>query len=311
MHKTLLSDPRYASAYLGGEDIYAGDVRGHLWLSGKKNAPKILVLPGFTEYCEKYAHMLMALNQRGFDSLTIDWPGQGMSGHLGHDDLAVHIDDFDEHINALAALVKAAGWQDERVHILGHSMGGHLALRAADYFGDKIGSVIACAPMMVPGQKPIWFIRLLAWLFKKAGFQKRHVPFTKIPSIDSLQNFMPHNSLTYDEAGFAWQTRWLFDKPELRRYGASNGWAGAAFRSSVHYTLNQAFLKQLKQPILIVDAADETIVDRDAVSRASKIIPHANYQLIPNARHELFNETPETYNLVWRIIDKFWADKLA
>ena len=311
MHKALLSDPRYASAALGGDDIYAGNVRGHLWRSGKKNAPKILILPGFTEYCEKYAHMMMAIHQRGYDSLTIDWPGQGMSGHFGHDELAVHIEDFDNHINALAALIKTAGWQEETLHILGHSMGGHLAVRAADYFGDQVGSVIACAPMMVPRQRPIWFIRMLAWLFRQAGFQYHHVPFTKIPNIEALQSFMPHNPLTYDEAGFAWQTRWLFDRPELRRYGASNGWVGAAYRSSASYTLNQAFLKQLKQPFLIIDAADESIVSRPAIKQAADTIPNAEYHLMPNARHELFNEKQETYDKVWRIMDAFWAEQLS
>ena len=97
----------------------------------------------------------------------------------------------------------------------------------------------------------------------------------------------------------------------MRRYGASNGWVGAAYRSSVSYTLNQAFLKQLKQPFLIVDAADESIVSRAAIKQAAQTIPNAEYHLMPDARHELFNEKQETYDMLWHIIDAFWAKQLS
>ena len=311
MHKALLADDRYAAASLGGQDIFAGKVRGHLWRAGKSHAPKILVLPGFTEYCEKYAHILRVIYEKGYDSLTIDWPGQGLSGHLGHDKLAVHIDDFDDHIMALQSLLVEAGWQDAELHILGHSMGGHLALRAADRLRAQVKSVALSAPMMVPAQKPIWAIRALAKFFRLTGFARRHIPFTKIPTIDSVQSFMPHNPLTKDEAGFAWQTRWFFDKPELRRFGATNGWAGAAYGSAVRTTLNPDFLKRLDQPILIMAAEDETIVDAKAIENAAALIPHADYHLIVDARHELLNECQQTYLHLWSLIDSFWAKQIS
>ena len=311
MHKALLADERYALASLGGDDIFASKVRGHLWRSGKANAPKILVLPGFTEYCEKYAHILKLINEKGYDSLTIDWPGQGLSGHLGHDKIAVHIDDFDDHIKGLQPLLAKAGWQSSEFHILGHSMGGHLALRAADYFKEQVKSIALSAPMMVPAQKPIWAIRLLAKLFIKTGFARRHVPFTKIPTIESVQSFMPNNPLTKDEAGFAWQTRWFFDMPDLRRFGATNGWVGAAYGSAVRTTLNPDFLQKITQPILIMAAEDETIVDAKAIENAAHLIPFAEYHVIPDARHELFNERPKTYQHIWSLIDGFWAKQIS
>ena len=311
MHKALLADERYASASLGGQDIYASKVRGHLWRSDKSNAPKILVLPGFTEYCEKYAHILKRINEEGYDSLTIDWPGQGLSGHLGHDKLAVHIDDFDNHIKALHSLLAEAGWGAAEFHILGHSMGGHLSLRAADHFKDQVKSVALSAPMMVPAQKPIWAIRALAWLFIKTGFARHFVPFTKIPTIESVQSFMPNNPLTTDEAGFAWQTRWFFEMPELRRFGATNGWAGAAYGAAVRTTLNPDFLRLIKQPILIMAAEDETIVDAAAIERAAKLLPNADYHLIADARHELLNERIDTYQHLWSLIDSFWAKHIG
>ena len=311
LHKALLSDDRYRQAKLGGQDIFVGHVRGHLWPSGQPNAPKILVLPGFTEYCEKYAHIGQVIHQKGYDSLTIDWPGQGLSGNLGRDDLAVHIDDFADHLTALKALLVKAGWHDSELHILAHSMGGHLAIRVASLLANQVQSVALSTPMMVPVQKPIWAIRSLAWLLNKIGFARHHVPFTKIPKIEDVQSFIADNPLTKDEAGFAWQTRWFFEKPELRRFGATNGWVGAAYGSAVKTTLNPDFLQTLEQPFLLLAAADETIIDNQAIEKASHALPNATYYVIADARHELFNERPAAYQAVWAHIDAFWSQHIG
>ena len=166
------------------------------------NAPKILVLPGFTEYCEKYAHIGQVIHQKGYDSLTIDWPGQGLSGNLGRDDLAVHIDDFVDHLTALKALLVKAGWHDSELHILAHSMGGHLAIRAASLLAQQVQSVALSAPMMVPVQKPIWVIRSLAWLFYvKQALHGIMCLLQKSQKIEDVQSFIADNPLTKDEAG--------------------------------------------------------------------------------------------------------------
>ena len=104
---------------LGGVDFFvpsaSGDVRAHYWAAdwsprdpndqhgypanfradGKKTgAATMVILPGFTEFCEKYSCDILRLHQSGFNVLVIDWPGQGLSGHFGKNPLAVHCDDF-------------------------------------------------------------------------------------------------------------------------------------------------------------------------------------------------------------------------
>lgn len=129
MHDLIAEDSRYAKARLEGVDIYADlpqgqTVRAHLWSCGMPDAPRLLILPGFTEFCEKYAHVMKRAVSLGFDCLAIDWPGQGRSGHLGRKAVAVHCDDFSNHIHALEVVITEAGWQEAPMHILAHSMGG-------------------------------------------------------------------------------------------------------------------------------------------------------------------------------------------
>ena len=120
---------------LGGEDIYVeiacGPVRGHFWQAPLSTNPPVVICPGFTEFCEKYSMVAERLVGLGHDVLIIDWPGQGRSGHLGENLLAVHSDGFEIHLEAAAALMAEAELDDEAGFILGHSMGGHLALRLA------------------------------------------------------------------------------------------------------------------------------------------------------------------------------------
>ena len=311
MHNHWPHDPRYATAALGGEDIYAGPVRGHLWQSqasqaGKSGAHRFLILPGFTEFCEKYAHVAQKMHDMGHDCLIIDWPGQGRSGHHGKTDLMVHCDKFADHIRALQALIKQAGWHRGTLHILGHSMGGHLALLAADRLASRIGTVALSAPMIIPAARPVSAIRLLGILLGLAGRNRNYAPFTRPPSLSEVRVFHEDNLLTTDRAGYEWQTRWFEQAPELRRYGASIGWVREAYRSAARYTTNKDFLADIKTPILIMSAEREAIVSNAKMAYAASHLPNADFITIKGGKHELFNETPQIDKQVWDHITRFW-----
>ena len=110
---------------LGGRDILLPKneyrqypLRGHLWQAGPQARGRVLVLPGFTEFCEKYALFARRLVGAGYDCLIIDWPGQGWSGQLGAHQLVVHLDHFSAYFSALDELLAAAGWQKEKLFFL-------------------------------------------------------------------------------------------------------------------------------------------------------------------------------------------------
>ena len=145
---------------LGGEDIRVemacGPVRGHYWQAPNASGPPVVICPGFAEFCEKYSMVAARLVGNGHDVLIIDWPGQGRSGHLGENMLAVHSDGFDIHLDAAETLMKEAGLDDRAIFILGHSMGGHLALRLAAMRQDRTLGAIVMSPMIAPPVTPVW-----------------------------------------------------------------------------------------------------------------------------------------------------------
>ena len=132
-----------------------------------------MILPGFTEFCEKYALFSRALVTSGYDCLIIDWPGQGRSGQLGAHQLIVHLDRFSAYYEALDEVLSAAGWQAERFSIFGHSLGGHLGLNIAKAYPQFVDRLVLCAPMIVPKAPPVWLTRLLATMLMHAGWRYR------------------------------------------------------------------------------------------------------------------------------------------
>lgn len=298
-------------AMLGGRDIYVetstGHVRGHHWPAQEATGAQIVICPGFTEFCEKYAGVASRLVAGGHDVLIIDWPGQGRSGHLGELPLSVHLDDFEDHLVAADALMAAAGFAAWPVVFLGHSMGGHLALRlAARYREQTIGAIIM-APMIAPPVMPVWGVRLLAGAIVAAGFGRRPALGRQPTDLADERVFRETNRLTRVREGYEDQFTWFDDAPELRRSGPTAGWVRAAYESCAATTLNRGWMRRLEVPVLALTAGDESIVHQPSTDRMLHCLPDCRHVSFEGARHELLFETDDVQVELWRRIESFLA----
>ena len=314
---------------LGGVDIFvpsaSGVVRAHYWAAGwpardpsdqpdepvplrenvtKTDVATIVILPGFTEFCEKYSPHVLRLHQSGHNVLIIDWPGQGLSGHYGKDPLAVHCDDFSIYLDALDAAIKAVGLWQEQLFLFGHSMGGHLALRYAARRPTHSLGVILCAPMMAPPIMPICLIRMISAFLQGMGLGRAYPPFHRVPELDWVRKYRPNNKLTRWPQGYESQFFWFDDMPRLRRSGPTIGWVNAAYQSSAQCTLNADWLRSIRVPVLSFVAGDEKIVSASATNYALPFFTHLERHDFAGARHELLHELPE-------VTDQLWASLLT
>ena len=306
-------------AQLGGKDIWFQSgghrVRAHFWAAGAGGgqthagrASTIAILPGFTEFCEKYGAEATRFHAKGFNVLVIDWPGQGRSGHFGKNPLSVHCLDFDQHLVALNQALSTVGLADQKLVLFGHSMGGHLALRFAARHRDCVERLILSAPMMAPPVMPVWFVRLAAGLFGWLGLERFSPPFHRPWPLERVRHFHPDNVLTRDAKGYEAQFIWFDDAPDLRRSGPTIGWVNAAYRSAMRHTLNAAWLKAINVPVLAFVAGDERVVHAASTDWALACLPDARVIDFPHARHELTRELPAVTRRLWREVDGFLAD---
>ncbi len=297
---------------LGGEDIILPattarpyPLRAHFWPTTAPFKGYFLILPGFTEFCEKYALTARRLVKQGYSCLIIDWPGQGRSGHLGSLPELVHCTHFSQHMEALELLLAEAGFTEKQFTILGHSMGGYFALRTAHLYHQQVKAAILLSPMIVPLSPPVWFTRALARLLISFGYSQKLVPFSQITPLAEARRFRLDNVLTRYPEGYDRQYQ-IFEKyPELRRFRPSVGWISAAFDACKQTSLNPEWMAQIHIPVLTLLAADEQVVNLARAKQMLRHLPHHSQVLFPDARHELLNELPETVRRLFGELDRF------
>jgi len=83
----------------------------------------ILIVPGLAEHLGRYDHIVAALNEAGWKTAVIELRGHGQSGGKRG-----HVMQWTEYLDDLRAAAKAVGGP---LVLLGHSMGGLVALDAA------------------------------------------------------------------------------------------------------------------------------------------------------------------------------------
>jgi lysophospholipase len=109
----------------------------------------ILFMPGRGDAYEKYLETLDYWHRKGWRVTAADWRGQAGSGRLGNDSVTGHVDDFGIWVADLAAFWLQWRSTTPGPHVLvGHSMGGHLVLRALAEHKVEPDAAVLIAPMV-------------------------------------------------------------------------------------------------------------------------------------------------------------------
>ena len=306
---------------------------------------RVLVLPGFGEAIEKYEAATQHLSANRLESLVIDWPGQGLSRQglsrqgLSQEGLSdgksakyptlVHSRGFDGHLEAITRAAKREGFMDGAMplFVLGHSMGGHLALRLLARLSARsskdaaLRGVIIVAPMIMPPVfkfLPAPLIVLIARVFCLLGlgcFPIKGSEYEGRPV-----RFNPDNPLTRCPDGYAVQLNCWQSNPASKSTTPSWGWLHTAYASCRTTTANLSWMKSLgikslgtkalDCPVQAHIAEDERIVSAAHTSRYLPLISGIELHSYKDARHELLMELPEVRDSIWQRIDTFIARNL-
>jgi lysophospholipase len=263
-------------------------IRAAVWPGGDKGT--VLLLPGRTEYIEKYGRAARDLLARGFATVVIDWRGQGLADRALADRMSGHVGDFSEYQKDLDALLKYSVEQNlpRPFFILAHSMGGCIALRALMH-DFPVQAVAFTAPM--------WGISMANWLRPLAitiangaallGQKRRYAPGTTSKSY-VLEAPFADNVLTTDPDMYAYMRQQIGKHPELALGGPSMGWLQAALVECRALSLMPA----PDTPALCALGPSERVVDLNPIYRRMRAWPNGRLDLYPGAEHEIMMETP-------------------
>lgn len=266
----------------------------------------LLFLPGRGDAYEKYLETLDYWAERGWRVTAMDWRGQAGSGRLGYDAVTGHVGDFGQWIDDLAAFWRDWINQTPGPHVLvGHSMGGHLVLRAAAEGWVDPAALVLSTPMLGLagiGVPPALLSRV-AWAMARIGDARR--PAWKWSERPGEPPEGRSRLLTHDESRYADELWWRKERPETAMGPGSWGWLDAAYRS-MNALSRAGALEKVRQPVLILGTRIDRLVDFGAMERAVRRLPQG--ELIAfgeEARHEILRESDPVRDRALSAIDDF------
>lgn len=252
-------------------------------------AGTVVIFPGRTEYVEKYGATAAEFAKRGYASAAIDWRGQGIADRLLENRAIGHVEVFEDYqLDAKAMLdhLRALGLP-EPYHLLGHSMGGCIGLRAL-YDGLRVASAAFSAPMwgikMSPALRPIaWGLSSVS---KPLGFSGVFAPGQQAETY-VLRATAEDNTLTSDADNFNILQSQLKAHPELALGGPSLHWLNESLREMRMLSLRPS----PDVPCITFLGSDEAIVDPERVHDRMGRWPRGQLVMLPKGRHEVLMET--------------------
>lgn len=263
-------------------------LRATLWPAVGPPRGTVLLFTGRTEYAEKYATVAGELQLSGYAVASVDWRGQGLSDRLLPNPMTGHVNrfsDYQKDVRALVAFARAQGLP-QPWHLLAHSMGGAIGLRAIWQHLPVVRAVFT-GPMwgiaMASGLRPAALG--LGGFSQKAGFSHILAPTQVGFSYVAVAPF-ERNLLTSDRAQFEKMRQQVRHDPRLGLGGVSLGWLAEAMQEN----RSAAALPSPALPCLTFLGGEDAVIDPAAITERMKRWPKGTLVTYPEGRHEILME---------------------
>jgi len=279
-----------------------------------------LVLPGLTEFLEKYDETAGELTARGLIVVSLDWRSQGASERRASGNRAGHVTSFDEYDADIGTIVMqgvepiqkdliALGHAPLPVIALAHSMGAHILLRFIHEHKRRFAGAVLISPLLgvQTGKYSPQFTKAVTFVLNMWRASPQLV-YT-VEGRDPLHLPFEENLVTSDRGRFERNREYLKVQPFLRIYGPTFGWLGAAFQS-LRRMERAGFAEQINTPLLVVGAGRDRIITNAATRDFVKRLPNATYVEFEDAEHEILMESDAIRARFWSEFDAFVAPLL-
>ena len=291
--------PRAVAEWLTG----AGGVKLRVaWFPSPGPARGTVALsPGRTEPIEKYFETVADLHRRGFQVLSHDWRGQGLSQRLLADPMKGHADGLEPFLEDFHRVLDH--FRDRMTGPLvglSHSMGAAIFLLAVARGEGPFAGAILSAPMLAISTEPAprAAARLISASMRMSGLGDSYA----VKGQDPLSEAFSSNHLTHDEVRYERYKAQLRAWPELRLGGVTWGWLDFALRLETALA-QPGLLEAIETPVRIVAAGEDALVLNAPMRQTAWRLAQGSYAEVPGARHEILMETDERRDQFWLQFD--------
>ena len=306
---TLVSIP----ANPAPEDVVSGtiktpdgaELRFARWAPPANRKGTVCVFTGRSEQIEKYFETVRDLRDRGFAVAMIDWRGQGHSSRRLRDPRKGYVRDFSDYEVDVETFVQQVVLPDcpPPFFALAHSMGGAVMLRLAHAGKRWFDRMVLSAPMIdLPGYRTALPTRAFLRSLRLTGQGGRYIPGGS-DALTGSESFV-NNPFTSDPVRFARNAAILEEDSTLGIGSPTVAWADTAFRA-MHGFRASDYPSQIRQPILMLAASNDTIVSTPAIEEFAYHLRAGSHLVIAGSKHEILQEQDRYRAQFWAAFDAF------
>jgi lysophospholipase len=238
----------------------------------------------------------------------MDWRGQGGSQRQLSNPSKGYVRSFSDYDQDLAQFMKEIVLPDCQPPFvaLAHSMGGHVLLRNATNAGSWFSRMVLSAPMVDIARQELGAPHAVARIYAETlggiGFGKLFVRKGKAQPIE-MRPF-EDNPLTSDRIRYLRNRSIIEAAPELGLGSPTIAWLRAALRSIARLT-SPSYPLRVEVPLLLFAAGMDRVVSTNAIEEFALRLKVGKHVLLPQARHEILQETDEVRLRFWAAFDAY------
>ena len=222
----------------------------------------VLIIAGRSEFIEKYAETISDLHSAGYGVAILDLRGQGGSDRRPEDGNNGHVDRFSDYTRDVIDFFehKVRSVMPGPYFLLGHYLGGMIALSVAEKLETRVSGMVLCAPFVGIRHRryPTWLIRAIAWLACQTGKARQR---TSKPRIEP-RTFENQNH-TSDPVRYARNLAAAETDPPYLLGSVSFGWLSACLSEISRITKPKA-LAAITCPVFVLSAGRDSIIPETA-----------------------------------------------
>jgi lysophospholipase len=274
--------------------------------TGAVNRGTVCLIQGRTEFIEKYFETIADFQGRGFQVATFDFRGQGGSERLIGNPRLGFVDRFEDYCTDLTSFHAEILLPDcpPPFYLVGHSMGGLVALMAGAADRLMFERIFLSAPMLALDRQPFGMAGSARLAETLCFLGLGRLPVRRRADRPPSEATFPGNPLTSDLPRYLRTVEVLRAAPALAIGAPTLRWSASALHA-MRVAATDRFIESFKAPLLMLAAARDEVVSSAATEQLGLRLKTGRHIVIPAARHELFMEADPIREQVFAAFDAF------
>jgi len=270
----------------------------------------ILFQAGRADMIEKYLELVAHWQAAGWAVTSFDWRGQGGSGRLGRAPHVGDIDSFESYVGDYRAFYAEWAASAKGPHVvIGHSMGGHLVLRALLGGIDPVPQAAILVAPMLGLHSPVgsWGGVRVAALMARLGDPGRQAwKANELPGAVAARQVL----LTHDADRYSDESWWRDTDPAFAFGPPSWRWVREAFASTAALARDPQLGRMTVPTLMLVAEADRLVRAADAFRVAARLPDCTIVRFGNESAHEILREADAVRDRAIAAIDSFLEQRV-